>query len=442
MIKSYLITGLLFLNYSAYAQSIPPEMDQATIQKVIVRTSELVTQNYVFPDKALLISDHIRKLNKNKKYNLYKNAQNLAKQLTADIQSVNKDKHLRIIYDPELEKDIISYLNTPPQTNQIKKQEENKEKTFNFFFRKLEILPSNIGYIEFTNFPTPSEEAQKTIHSAMQFISNTDALIIDLRRNRGGNGTTSTELLGYFFNEKIKTGKSFNRIENKWTDDYIENIPSIAGGLYLGMPVYILTSKWTFSAAEGFVYTMKYLRNSKIIGETTAGGAHLTRSFSSGSGFVAFIPFTRSENIKTGTDWEITGIVPDIEVKSGDPLILAQNEILKEKLLKTNNENEQRKIKWLLNYNLSKESKHIIATEDLKKYAGRFAEFEISVVGNELLFRNTNSPDDSLQKMIPITNTLFQVGLDYQVNFLKDKNYNTIKMYWSDGWAEDIDRTK
>ena len=229
-----------------------------------------------------------------------------------DIRSIYNDAHTRIEYDPQLEKEILQFLSSKEAAVKLSEAGIAKAEKINFYFKKLEILPSNIGYIELTGFASPGLSSIKTIKAAMQFVAHTDALIIDLRNNFGGNGVTAGQIASYFFSTKTYTGRTYNRIENKWTEEFIENKKAITNGLVLNMPVYILTSNRTFSAAEGLAYTLQTLKNAVIIGDTTRGGAHLTRSFSLGNGFVGFIPFTRGENAVTNTDWESTGVIPGI----------------------------------------------------------------------------------------------------------------------------------
>jgi retinol-binding protein 3 len=440
--KILLVICVTLIGHSVKGQQNQSQLDKKSILEVIKNTSNVLINNYVFPDKAEKMSYYINQQSKEGKYSELTNPNKLADKLTADLNSQFEDKHLRIVYNPGLEKDILDFVKSEQNANEIKQADVEKEKSVNFYFKKIEILPSNIGYIEFTNFPVPSAEAIKTIQAVMQFVSHTNALILDLRNNRGGNGNTASDISSYFFKSKTLTDKSFNRIENKWTDNYVENNDSITNGLYLDMPIYILTSRWTFSAAEGFAYTLKYLKNAKIIGEPTSGGAHLTRSFSAGNGFVAFVPYVRGENIITKTDWEGTGVIPDLSTGKDDALLVAQNEILKQKITDIKDETEKRKIKWQLNYNLSKTSNVTLESEQIEQFVGRFAEFEVFITDKQLMFKDTNNPRYIPQKMIPITDTMFQISGDYQIEFVMDdsNNFDSIKMYWNDGWVEEIKR--
>jgi hypothetical protein len=439
----FLIASFFSWN-SITAQDHPaPKIDVLARNNVIENICEAFTKNYVFPDKAKLICTYIKEQNVEKQYDSLSDPNAFANQLFRDIRSLSNDKHIRIEYDPQLEKDILAYTSSQKEAVRISAADIARDEKKNFYFKKLEILPSNIGYIEFTGFTNTDPAARKTINAVMQFVSHTDALIIDLRDNTGGSAVTANEIAGYFFNTRTYTGKTFNRIENKWTNQFIENKKEITNGLVLNMPVYILTGGRTFSAAEGLAYILQHIKKAIVIGDTTKGGAHLTRSFSLGKGFVGFIPFTREENAVTGTDWEGTGVIPDIATEEINSLGIAQNTILDKKLQAATNETEKRKLRWLINYNRSKEAWIMIDPVDAAKFTGRFAEFEILLRDGQLLFRDTNQPVITYKKMTAISSTLFQVGYDYQVEFIIENNglCHSIRMYWDDGYEDKISRS-
>ncbi|OJX52468.1 MAG: hypothetical protein BGO88_04125 [Flavobacterium sp. 38-13] len=432
-----LITLIIFPSF-LFAQKAT--ISQKEKLQLLQNVTRLVSSYYVYPDKAKEITNYLKDVYTTAKYDSLNSPTQLENEITKDIFSISKDKHIRIEYNPGLENDILKFNASGKNAAKISHVDLEKERQKNFYFRKVKILPSNIGYIEFTNFAKPGKEANKTLAAVMQFISNTDALIIDLRNNYGGNGAMVNEILGYFFESRTYTGRAFNRIENKWTDSYI-GTKKKSEKLFFNKPVYILTSSATFSAAEGFAYTLQHLKNAIVIGETTRGGAHLTRSFSLGNGFVGFIPYARFENTITKTDWEGKGVIPDIATASENSLMIAQQDILNKKLLSAD-ENEKKKISWLLNYYKSKTTIITISSNKAKSYEGRYAEFEVKFENNELKMRDTNQPVIQFKSLKPITENFFQVGEDYQIEFLSDINgsVNAIKMYWEDGWSEEIER--
>jgi len=438
ILSSLFIIIVLIQGLTAQEKNLP-QIDVKTKKVVIDSLCKAITKYYVFTDKAVIMVDLLMRKNQKKGYNSITNPNDFANILVKDLLSVYDDKHLTVRYDPELEKRIINYV----LTKTTEGTDFVKELNQNFFFKKVEVLPSNIGLIEFTNFSDTSQSARETVRAAMKFVSHTDAVILDLRNNFGGNGSMASEIGSYFFKDKTFSGRSFNRIENLWKYNWIENKIEITNGLVMNMPVYVLTSNRTFSAAEGLAYNLQQMKQAVVIGDTTRGGAHLTRSFSLGNGFVGFIPFTRFENIKTKTDWEGTGVIPDITVDESNSLITAERAILIKKLSTISDETEKRKINWLINFYNAKSLSVSIINSDLIKFTGLFEEFEFSILNNELFCRNTHQTNKR-DRLIPITSTLFQIDNESQVEFLtNDKGlYMTIKLYWNDGWVDTIQRTK
>ncbi len=200
------------------------------------------------------------KQQQHKAYDTVTNPNRLATIITNDARKVLHDKHLFIRYSPSLEKRVLA-AGKNQQFNQAALAQDAKE---NFAFKHLEILPGNLGYMEFTSFDDNSEEARKTVRAAVQFVSHTNALIIDLRSNYGGSGPMVSEILSYFFKERTLAGRAFNSVTDKWEDTYYNNNPTISQGLYLGMPLYILVSNKTISAAEVFAYTLQTIKSGHL----------------------------------------------------------------------------------------------------------------------------------------------------------------------------------
>lgn len=441
--KVLLVFALLYSTYCLGQDKQDLTLDSVNKKALLQKIYKVIADNYVFPDTGTAMINHLKKQAGIRKYDMIVKPNDFAAAVTRDIKAIYNDRHIRIIYDPKLQKDIVAFISSKKGAEQVNSEESLHDAKQNFYLRKVEILPSNIGYIEFTNFAKPNPSASKTVNAAIQFVSHTDALIIDLRNNFGGNGSMAIEILSYFFGSKTFTGRSFNKIENKWINEFVENKKSITGGLVINVPVYILTSSRTYSSAEGFAYTLQNLQNAIVIGDTTRGGAHLTRSFSLGDGFVAFIPYLRTENAKTKTNWEGIGVIPQVIADENKALMKAQGIALTDKLSKTRDEKEKKKITWLLNYNQSQNMPASISVADYAEAVGRFAEFEITISDNQLLFRDTNQRRKDYKKLIAITPTLFQVEKDYQVELVKDTNgkFSAIKILWDDGWTEVVQKS-
>ncbi|MBO9672576.1 MAG: S41 family peptidase [Sphingobacteriaceae bacterium] len=422
--KYFAILCLLLISSSVIAQSTRELTDSLSI---------LLRRAYVFPEKADTMGSLIRKKQKEGKYEQFGKPGDLAATLTSDLRSVYADRHLSVRYDPQLEKRISIFSQTRKQdTNSIRREQRQ-----NFFFRKTEILPGNIGYIDFSNFPDTNALSRQTVRAAFTFVAHTDALIIDLRGNFGGSTAMASEILSYFFPSKTYLGRHYNRIENSWKNEWIVNEPSVTGGLSLSMPVYFLTSRRTFSAAEGFAYTLQQLKKARIIGQPTAGGAHATRSFALGQGYVAFIPFTRSENAVSSTDWEGNGAIPDDTTSDSEALISAKKIIYSQFFHTATDSTEIRKFNWLLN---DLRTAFPVLEKDLALYCGSFEEFTFFKKEGQLY--GTADPKGQSNSLTYVGNNLFR-GSQWQVEFIKDEsgNFSMIKLYWPDGWVDTIKRS-
>ena len=147
----------------------------------------------------------------------------------------------------------------------------------------------------------------------MGFLANVDALIIDLRQNGGGSPSMIQLLSSYFFEEPTHLN-SFERRGQEQIDQFW-TLPHVPGKKLLDVPLFVLTSPSTFSAAEEFTYNMKNLGRATIIGQTTGGGAHPGGTHAVGGLISVFVPDGRAINPITGTNWEGTGIAPHVPVQ-------------------------------------------------------------------------------------------------------------------------------
>jgi hypothetical protein len=183
----------------------------------------------------------------------------------------------------------------------------------NFGIHRVERLSGNVGYLDVRRVPVPAN-AGPAISAAMELVAGTYALIIDLRRNGGGSPEGVVYWCSHLVDEQPPT--HFNDIFRADTGETHQfwALPYVPGPRYLDRPVYVLTSSRTFSGGEDFAYTLQALGRAQVIGETTGGGAHPTRPFPISAAVHIAIPFARSINPVTGTNWQGAGVVPDVPV--------------------------------------------------------------------------------------------------------------------------------
>jgi hypothetical protein len=309
---------------------------RATAIEAILKELE---ERYVFPDAAKKMRQAIEARIERKEYDGVDTGQELAKKLTAHLQEVSKDKHLRVMCHS-------GKLPGPPKGDKsapkdLERMRQGSRK-LNGGYRRVERLPGNVGYLQVDGFMHPDVAAEPAA-AAMNFLANTDALIIDLRHNGGGGPQSVALLCSYLFDEKpVHLNDLYwrmgDRLEEFWT------LKNVSGKRYLGRDVYLLTSRRTFSAAEEFAYDLQCLKRVTIVGETTGGGAHPGGGVPVGEHIMVFIPSGRAINPITKTNWEAIGVKPDVEIAADKALETAHQLAVKKLLEKAPNDEARRMI--------------------------------------------------------------------------------------------------
>jgi C-terminal processing protease CtpA/Prc len=299
---------------------LTPEVRSGVVEDIL----EALRDGYVFPEVAEKMSLSLRGRVKEKAYDGITSGAELARKLTEDLRAVSKDKHLRVNYSPE----PLPERGPEPTPQQLERMREGLKK-LNGGFGRVERLAGNVGYIELGGF-MPAEGVERPLAAAMDFLAETDALIFDLRRNGGGSPHTVALVCSYLFDEKPVHLNSLHwRTKDGEHVDKFYTREKVAGKRYLGKPVYVLTSPRTFSAAEEFTYNLKNLKRATIVGETTGGGANPGGMVTIRKHFSVFVPRGRAVSPITGTNWEGTGVTPDIAVPADRALETAHDHAVK-----------------------------------------------------------------------------------------------------------------
>jgi retinol-binding protein 3 len=288
-------------------------IDAKTRDRVIEHSISRLQQSYVFPDVATRMGESLRKHQKRHDYEAIKDGDQFADRLTKDLRDVSHDKHLRVAFSPARFPDDL--MGPEPQRPSAAPQ------AINCLFDKVEMLSGNVGYVKFDGFVAPAD-CGPTAEAAMTFLGNSDALIFDLRDNGGGDPAMVALICSYLFAGPTHLSDLFERATQSTRQSW--TVPYVSGKRLPTVPVYVLTSSRTFSGAEEFSYDLQSLKRATIVGEATGGGAHLVRAERVDERFVLVVPFARAINPITKTDWEGTGVQPDVKVAAADALATAQ----------------------------------------------------------------------------------------------------------------------
>jgi len=259
------------------------------------------------------------------------------------LQTISKDKHLRVRYSAQL---LPLRKNQSELTPKEKKARDEFIRRINFGFEKIECMSGNIGYINLRGF-FDAEAGAETVTAAMNFLSNTESLIFDLRQNFGGDPNMVALISSYLFgDEPIHLNDIYWRQKDK-TEEFWTT-PKLANKKFSNKDVYILTSSQTFSGAEEFCFNLKYLKRATIVGETTQGGAHPGSIIRLSDHFSAFVPQGHSIHPITKNNWQDTGVEPDIKVPQEQALNVAYLMALTKSLKQVKGKNFRETIKTLI----------------------------------------------------------------------------------------------
>jgi tetratricopeptide (TPR) repeat protein len=292
------------ISHAAARAPRPKSLEDGAYRKnVLQKIAGLIESKYVLAEKAKSYAAEFKKLAKAGTYASLADAKEFAARITADLQAITADKHvsLRMIEASDIGEKAAGALHHPVRLHRLRMKE-------NTGFHKLEWINGHIGYLDIRRFYT-IEVAREMIAAALKFLENADAIIIDVRENGGGSGTHlssfflpyPTQLTGWYYRDQDRT-------EEFWTTDELQ------GKALTDVPIFLLIGKNTFSAAEIFAYDLQARKRAVLIGEPTRGGAHSIDLFKIDDQFEISISTSRAVNPVTGTNWEGTGVIPDVRV--------------------------------------------------------------------------------------------------------------------------------
>ncbi len=303
-----------------------PGAEAAARTAVIDGVLDGLQATYVYPETAAEMSRAVRARLARGEYDHLPLGEALADSLTAHLRAVSHDKHLEVLFSAE----PLPALDEAETPEEVRRQEVEELRQEQFGLENVEILDGNVGLMDLRAFvPVDVRGVQEAVAAAMDSLSGTDALIIDLRRNTGGEPAMVQLLASYLFGpEPVHLGSIYwrpaDRTEEFWT---LRDLPGARYGPE--RPVYVLTSSRTFSAAEAFAYDLKHLGRATLVGETTAGGAHPARLHPVSENFALRVPTGRAINPVTGGNWERTGVEPDLRADAGAALAAAHRAALR-----------------------------------------------------------------------------------------------------------------
>jgi hypothetical protein len=401
-IRGTLVFVMLLVGMHSFMEG-SSEITKKEQDEIIMKVCRYLEDNYVFPEVGKQISMQIAEDHKSGEYAGLTSSRDFARQLDADLVELSNDKHLRILYDP----DWVSQIREQSKEEDVYMTEEMiaEERSRNFGFKRVEILDGNVGYLDLRIF-FHSKYAGKTAVAAMNYLSNCNALIVDLRNNGGGWGDMVAFMCSYFFDgeELVLLMTGYSRPEDRHYQSW--TVPYVPGNYMPDIPLFILTSKSTFSAAEEFCYDLKYLERATIIGETTRGGAHPIDLKVLDDNLLLQLPEWRSIHPTTKTNWEGVGVKPDIEVPAEDAFNAAYLKALEELRKGAPKSSEKAVYQWYIDGYKARIDPVPVEAAKLMMYAGKYGSYSITFEDGVLYYQRG---DRAKYRMIPMSEVLFVI---------------------------------
>ncbi|MFH9728650.1 S41 family peptidase [Streptomyces sp. NPDC017254] len=277
---------------------------------VIDDTARLVIEQYVFPEIAEQVAGLLQRRLADGAYDAC-SAEELAALVTADLQSVNGDRHLRLKHHAD-----------PVSPQQGAATLDAMRRDFDTSLGgapRVQLLDGGIAVAELAPMLFPLDWAAEPLAAALTLVSRAKALIVDLRGNRGGDPDTVAFVCSYLLDQRTHLNtmhwRSRDLSEQSWS------LPHVPGARFGGSkPLYVLSSASTFSAAEELAYNLQQLGRAVVVGERTRGGAHPCKGWTVHPHLEVTVPMGRAINPVSGTNWEGTGVEPDVSCPAAEAL--------------------------------------------------------------------------------------------------------------------------
>lgn len=383
--------------------------------EILQSVGQLLHDKYAFAEKGAQAAIEILARMEQGTYDL--DRAEFAEAVTHDLQTITADHHLRVVYDPER---VSKFRNPGNQGNHP--DPAALAKLRNHGFARVENLKGNIGYVDIHHFFSP-EISGDSAAAAMRLITDSDAVIIDLRNSTGGNPNMVQFLCSYFVGGATPVHlNSITSRPQRATTEYW-TLPDVPGKRMPDVDLTILTSAHTFSGGEEFAYNLKHLKRASLVGEPTAGGANPAGIDIISDDFYVTIPHATPTNPVTGTNWEGCGVKPHIGVHAAKALELAHTQALSRLIDATIDEVAKKKLQWLLEEIVNRHCPLTLPASTLDRYVGRYGDSEVNLEQDGLIYHRRFFR----YRLIPLTETTFWLdgpaaGFESRIEFVSDES--------------------
>lgn len=289
-------------------------------KELIKQLRNKISENYYDRAGVDALAQLLKKLEKSKDYAAREKSQELTRHLTAALRDFTNDPHFNVIYSPGMYEQARSFEQSPPGPGPARRSadpQNDPDKRKNFYIPKLEVLQGNIGYLKINQMAN-IVNAKATVDAAMQFLTYTDAMILDLRGNRGGIGGFTPYMASYFFpaEKKLLFSREFPAYDSA---SHFYTAEDLEAPRMVNQDLYVLIDEFTGSAARNLAYTLQQHSRAQLVGESTgvgSAGGHSAGLFALTDGFIATVPIANVVHPVSRSNWSMVGVIPDHQASS------------------------------------------------------------------------------------------------------------------------------
>jgi hypothetical protein len=384
---------------------------------------------YVSAEKATEITKTLQNNLQNGLYDKLSNPVLFAEKVNEEMRKISKDKHLNLAFDPV---GIATQVQST-QNNALEnlRKYESQIRRQSYGLKEIKMLEGNIGYFRIDEFVSPAYSAENTI-TALNFLATSNAIILDMRYSKGGDVALIQVIISQLYKKDttIHLNNFYHRASN--TSSSLFTIANLKGTKMPNIPVYVLISKNTFSAAEALAYNLQSLHRATIVGEVSAGGANAGNTEILTNLFSLFLPTEKTINPITGTNWEGVGVIPDVKIEAEKAVEKAQI-LAAEKIVNLANGKEKTAYQWTLEVLQAKEKMFKVNSEKLQSYIGVYGVRTLSVEKNKLYYQRAGKPKIEL---LPVDETTFYLSTSTDIKLkivLENQKNVAILLSYQDG---------
>ncbi|HJQ41133.1 MAG TPA: S41 family peptidase [Thermoanaerobaculia bacterium] len=343
----------------------PPADKPSDFSAVINDVAANIGSYFLFPEKRAALVAALREAEKKGRYRLT-DASVLAGRITEDLFAASGDRHVSLTLDPA---EYAALSSDDAQPASVEDYEETRARATNSGIAELRILPGNVRCARITSFIWSDAISGRAIEEAARFLRDGDSVIVDLRGNSGGYGTAVQQLISHF----VPPGEELIRFYNAVTG---VTRPSLSlgylpGGRMIGKPLFVLIDGLTGSAAESFAYIVQQSKLGTLIGEKTAGAANNPAHFPIAPAFVLRLSIGRPIHPASGTNWEGSGVRPDVAAASSEAFDVAHGRAL-EQLATNADDAVKARVEWALTGVRARLQPVRLSADELARYEGRY----------------------------------------------------------------------